>query len=108
MSEQEFNPEDARTWDARQNAIYEVGHQEGESCRDADWHFAFMETTDGLDASPDPFEAANYVHHLELVVAAARRVADMTLAYEWLTEAFALFDALYPPDGSGRSQGEPE
>lgn len=48
-----FDPSRAETWDEQHHALYDIGHRDGESCRDAAWWHALEDLipdeVDGLD-----------------------------------------------------------
>jgi hypothetical protein len=70
----EFDPKSATTWDERQQAVYETGHEEGQRCNQADWHFALSEEADIEDA--DPFTVAREITRLRSSLEAANRVVE--------------------------------
>lgn len=62
-----FNPNDARTWNEEEYAVYEVGHQEGESCNAADWVFALDDVLpDDIAASPS--SVGQYIQQLQAAI----------------------------------------
>lgn len=56
----------ARPWTPREEAIYDIGHRDGESCNGADWSFMLTEHTDMPDSVDawSPTDVAAYVQSL--------------------------------------------
>ena len=58
MAADSFNPNDARTWDDKQQQVYDVGHREGESCEGASWTLMLDDAFDIEASTPDEAKAA--------------------------------------------------
>lgn len=75
---EDFNPLDAQTWDDKQNAVYEVGYQKGESCANADWLFMLDE---GFNINAGtPQEAQTAIKALIAQEANQAALRELTLA----------------------------
>ncbi len=57
-ADKEFNANDARTWDDKQQQVYEVGHREGESCESASWTLMLDEAFDIEATTPEEAKAS--------------------------------------------------
>ena len=62
-----WSADNASTWNDREKAVYETGHREGKSCRQADWNHALTEwcdLPDGIDPE-DAKRVAEYIASLQ-------------------------------------------
>lgn len=71
-----FNPNDARTWDDKQQQVYETGHREGESCEGASWTF-MLDDAFGIEAhTPEEAKQAFIAQQQALIDRICQKISD--------------------------------
>lgn len=61
----------ANTWSERERAIYDIGHQEGESCNSADWYIELCDVLPESVSADSPQAVAEYIRSLAAAAAPA-------------------------------------